>query len=79
MTASLSILDLASIGAGSTASHALQDSVELARRGEKLGYKRHWFAEHHGMPSVASSSPELLIGHVAQATRSTACVWSPTT
>lgn len=68
MAVSLSILDLASIGAGSTASQALQDSVELAKRGEALGYKRHWFAEHHGMPSVASSSPELLIGHVAQAT-----------
>jgi luciferase family oxidoreductase group 1 len=65
----LSILDLAIIGSGSTASKALQDSVALAKRGEELGYVRHWFAEHHGMPSVASSSPELLIGHVAQATK----------
>lgn len=64
----LSILDLASIGEGSTASEALQNSVALAKRGEELGYVRHWFAEHHGMPSVASSSPEILIGHVAQAT-----------
>lgn len=68
MTISLSILDLAIIGEGSTASDAIRSSVELAQRGEELGYLRHWFAEHHGMPSVASSSPELLIGHVAQAT-----------
>ncbi len=64
----LSILDLAAIGEGSTAPQALQDSLALARLGEELGYERHWFAEHHGMPSVASSSPEILIGHVAQAT-----------
>ncbi len=64
----LSILDLATIGSGSTATQALHDSVELAQLGEELGYKRHWFAEHHGMPSIATSSPELLIGHVAQVT-----------
>ena len=37
-------------------------------KAERLGYLRHWFAEHHGMPSIASSSPELLIEHVASAT-----------
>ncbi|MGM0559331.1 MAG: LLM class flavin-dependent oxidoreductase, partial [Myxococcota bacterium] len=68
MAIPLSILDLAIIGEGSTATEALKNSVELARRGEDLGYVRHWFAEHHGMPSVASSSPEILIGHIAQAT-----------
>jgi luciferase family oxidoreductase group 1 len=33
-----------------------------------LGYERVWFAEHHGMPSIASSSPEILIAHIAAAT-----------
>jgi luciferase family oxidoreductase group 1 len=61
----LSILDLAPIPSGSTASAALRNSVALAREGERLGYVRHWFAEHHGMPSIASSSPEILIAHVA--------------
>lgn len=68
MTLPLSILDLALVGEGSTPTKALQDSVALARHAESLGYVRHWLAEHHGMPSVASSSPELLIGHIAQAT-----------
>lgn len=61
----LSVLDLAPIGTGFTASDALGHSVELARRAEQLGYVRHWFAEHHGMPSIASSAPEVLIAHTA--------------
>lgn len=64
----LSVLDLAPIGAGSTASAALRNSLELARLADELGYTRYWFAEHHGMPSIASSSPEILIGHAAAAT-----------
>lgn len=64
----LSLLDLAHIGAGSSATQALRDSVALARAAERLGYRRYWFAEHHGMPSIASSAPEILIGHVAAAT-----------
>ncbi len=64
----LSILDLSTIGSGQTASSALRQSVELAKKGESLGYKRHWLAEHHGMPSVATSTPEIMIAHVAQAT-----------
>lgn len=68
MSVALSILDLAVIGEGFTASDAIRSSVALAKRGEELGYVRHWFAEHHGMRSVASSAPELLIGHIAQVT-----------
>src|SRR5690606_15822040 len=64
----LSVLDLAHIGAGFNATQALRNSVELARAAERLGYRRYWFAEHHGMPSIASSAPEILIGHIASAT-----------
>jgi luciferase family oxidoreductase group 1 len=66
----LSLLDLAPIASGSTASDALRNSVALAQAAERLGYVRHWFAEHHGMPSIASSSPEVLIAHVAAQTKS---------
>lgn len=69
MTHKLSILDLAPVGEGQTSSEVLQNSVTLAQRAEALGYTRVWFAEHHGMPSIASSSPELLMAHVASATR----------
>lgn len=61
----LSVLDLAPIGAGFSAGQTLANSVDLAQRVERLGYVRHWFAEHHSMPSIASSAPEILIAHVA--------------
>jgi luciferase family oxidoreductase group 1 len=64
----LSVLDLAPVASGSTPSAALRQTVDLARLAERLGYTRYWFAEHHNIPSVASSSPEVLIGHVASAT-----------
>ena len=53
---------------GSTARDALRDSVGLAQLCERLGYVRFWFAEHHGMPNIACSAPEILIEHVASAT-----------
>ncbi|HLT58674.1 MAG: LLM class flavin-dependent oxidoreductase [Limnochordales bacterium] len=65
----LSVLDLVPIGAGSSSRQALSHMVELARLAEELGYVRFWLAEHHGMPSIASSAPEILIARVASATR----------
>lgn len=64
----LSVLDLVPVGSGSDAVQALRHSTELARLADRLGYARYWFAEHHGMPSIASSSPEILIAHIAAAT-----------
>lgn len=64
----LSVLDLAPVSEGSSARHALRDSVDLAQLCERLGYVRFWFAEHHGMPNIACSAPEILIEHVASAT-----------
>ena len=69
MSIPLSVLDLAPVPSGSTASESLRRTVDLARLAESLGYVRHWFAEHHSMPSVASAAPEILIAHVAAATR----------
>ena len=64
----LSVLDLVPVRAGSTATASLREAVELAQATEKLGYVRYWFAEHHGMASIASSAPEILIEHIASAT-----------
>src|SRR5690554_181656 len=69
MSHKLSILDLAPVGVGQNSTQVLRDSVALAQRGEELGYTRDWFAEHHGMPSIASSSPEIIMAHVAAATK----------
>ena len=64
----LSVLDLATVTRGSTPAEALADTTRLAAVVEELGYRRMWVAEHHGMPSVASSAPAVLIGHLADAT-----------
>ncbi|MFJ5217499.1 LLM class flavin-dependent oxidoreductase [Streptomyces sp. NPDC088354] len=61
----LSVLDLATVGAGLTASDALRTGVELARLAEARGYQRYWVAEHHSMPGVASSSPAVILAHLA--------------
>jgi luciferase family oxidoreductase group 1 len=64
----LGVLDLAPISDGSTAGQALRATIEIARQTELLGFTRFWVAEHHGMPGIASSSPPVLIGHIAAAT-----------
>jgi luciferase family oxidoreductase group 1 len=64
----LSVLDLATVAKGATAASALADTVRMAPEVERLGYKRLWVAEHHGMPMVASSAPAVLIGHLADVT-----------
>ena len=64
----LSVLDLAPVATGSTVGAALRNSIDLARQAERLGYHRHWVAEHHNMPGIASSAPAVLIAHLATAT-----------
>lgn len=64
----LSVLDLAPVAAGTTAGQALHQTARLARRAEELGYRRFWVAEHHNLPSIASSAPAVLIAHLAAAT-----------
>ncbi|MBN9612180.1 MAG: LLM class flavin-dependent oxidoreductase [Actinobacteria bacterium] len=55
----------AEAGGRSAIGAALAHSVELARTAEAGGYSRVWYAEHHNMPTIASSSPAVLIAHVA--------------
>ncbi len=64
----LSVLDLAPVPEGSTPSQALGNALDLARHVEALGYGRVWVAEHHNMPGIASSSPPVLLAHLAAGT-----------
>ena len=66
----LSVLDLSPVPSDSTPGKALQATIDLAVRTEKLGFRRFWVAEHHNMPGIASSAPPVLIGHIAAATES---------
>jgi len=61
----LSILDLAVISKGQSASDAIAATVAVAQQAEMSGYQRVWYAEHHNMSSIASSATSVLIGHVA--------------
>jgi luciferase family oxidoreductase group 1 len=70
MLVRLSILDLAPITRGGTASDSFAGSVALALQAEQLGYERVWYAEHHNMPSIASSATSVLIAHIGAQTQS---------
>ncbi|MFI7287161.1 LLM class flavin-dependent oxidoreductase [Streptomyces anulatus] len=61
----LSVLDLVTVGQGRTAAQALRTSVDIAKLTESRGFHRFWVAEHHSMPGVASSSPAVILAHVA--------------
>jgi luciferase family oxidoreductase group 1 len=63
-----SILDLAPINEGSDAAQSFRNTLDLARHGERWGYRRFWLAEHHGMPGIASAATAVLIAHVAGGT-----------
>lgn len=64
----VSVLDVLPTSTDHSAPAALQSAVQLAQLIDRAGYHRLWYAEHHGMPSIASTSPELLIAHVGSAT-----------
>jgi len=68
LTLPLSVLDLAPIPLGSTPGDALRNSLDLARHAERLGYRRHWVAEHHNMQGIASAATAVVVGHLAAGT-----------
>lgn len=65
----LSVLDLVPVRTGQTTGQALAASTELARVADDAGVTRYWVAEHHNTPGVASTSPPVIIGLLASATR----------
>ncbi len=64
----LNVLDYSPIDEGQTASVALKETTKLAQLAEALGFKRFWVAEHHKVESVAGSTPEMLMMHLATST-----------
>jgi luciferase family oxidoreductase group 1 len=65
----VSVLDLVGMRAGESAGSAIARSVDLAQHVEQLGYTRYWLAEHHSIAGLACSATSVLIGHVAEATK----------
>src|SRR5476651_2477462 len=65
----LSVLDLSTVTTGTPPSAALRNSIDLAQHTDRLGYVRYWLAEHHNLSSVASPSPDIMIGQIAAVTK----------
>lgn len=68
MTIKLSILDQSPISEGSNAMESLKQTAILAQKAEEWGYSRFWVSEHHDATTLAGSSPEILISHLASVT-----------
>ena len=65
----LSVLDQSPVAAGSTAGQALQNSIELARLVDGLGYTRFWMSEHHAMETLACTAPEIVLARIGAETQ----------
>ncbi len=64
----LTVVEQSPVRKGGSGADALRETIELARATERMGYERFWVAEHHNIPSIASTSPEILIGQIGAAT-----------
>jgi luciferase family oxidoreductase group 1 len=69
MTMKLSVLDQSVSLSGSTEDAAIRDTLALAEHAEALGYERFWLSEHHSLPTIVGSAPEILMAAVAARTQ----------
>jgi len=65
----LSVLDQSPIRKGVTAEQAVQETVQLAKYTDELGYTRFWVSEHHNTGSLAGSTPEVLLAYLGSQTK----------
>ncbi len=67
-TLRLSVLDQSPVPEGSTPGQALQNSIELAKHVDRLGYTRFWMSEHHAMDTLACTAPEIMLARIGAET-----------
>lgn len=65
-----SILDLAIVSKGTSLAETFVHTLKLAQAAEASGYKRFWLAEHHNSDAIGSSATSILIGKIADGTKS---------
>jgi luciferase family oxidoreductase group 1 len=64
----LSVLDQSVVSAGRPQDEAIRNTVNLAAHCEAWGYQRFWVSEHHSLPSMAGTAPEILLAAIAMRT-----------
>src|SRR6476661_2624294 len=64
----ISLLDVVPVTGDESAEAALERAEALARQADELGYVRLWYAEHHNMPGIGSTAPEVLTARAASIT-----------
>src|SRR6201985_3095146 len=57
------------VRAGGRPGQALQNSIELARLVDGLGYTRFWMSEHHAMDTLACTAPEVMLARIGAETK----------
>jgi luciferase family oxidoreductase group 1 len=64
----LSVLDQSVACVGRPQDESIRNTVALAEHCESLGYDRFWVSEHHALPTIVGSAPEILMAAVAART-----------
>lgn len=68
MDIELGVHDLITLNGDESPEAAYLRTAAFVQAIEGLGFKRHWFAEHHNSPTHASVAPELLTAYMAAKT-----------
>ncbi|MBA2963888.1 MsnO8 family LLM class oxidoreductase [Ramlibacter sp. MAH-25] len=64
----LSVLDQSVARAGRPHDESIRHTVALAQACEALGYQRFWLSEHHALPTLVGTAPEVLMAAIAART-----------
>ncbi len=64
----LSVLDQSAAVAGRSEGESIRDTLALASHCEALGYHRFWVSEHHNIPAIVGTAPEVLMAAIAATT-----------
>ena len=65
----LSVLDQSTAATGRSEAASIRESVALAAHCEALGYARFWVSEHHNLPAIVGTAPEVLMAAIAATTQ----------
>ena len=68
MALKLSVLDQSVARIGQPQDAAIRHTLELASHCEALGYERFWVSEHHSIPAIVGTAPEVLMAAIAART-----------